>query len=289
VITWNSVAGQTYRLQYKNTLGGTNWYDVLPDIVATGPTTTLTNALGGATQRFYRVIAAPTEVPPCVITSVRVTNGIAVITWNSIAGQTYRVQYKNRLTDNGWQDLPPDIVATGLTTTVTDALGGATQRFYRVIAAPTVTPPCVITSVRVTNGIAVITWNSVASQTYRVQYKDRLTDNDWLDAGPAVLATNSTTTVTIVIGSAPQRFYRVTLIPGGVKPVIRSISMTNGVVTVVWSSVLNQRYLLQHQESLSETVWHDIGPEVTAIGGTTAITDTVGNLARRYYRVALRP
>ncbi len=247
VITWSSVAGQAYRLQYRDGLGDTNWHNLFPDIIATGPRTTATNALGSATQRFYQVILAPPAAPPLIVTSVRVVQGSALITWNSVAGQRYRLQYKNSLSGTNWYDVPPDVVATGPTTTVTNALGGATQRYYRVIAAPTVAPPFVITSLRVTNGVALITWNSIAGQVYRVQYKDRMTDNGWQDALPDVLATGSTTTLTNAVGSATQRFYRVTLAPAGERPLIRSISMTNGVVTVVWSSVLNQGYRLQYQ------------------------------------------
>jgi hypothetical protein len=47
-----SVAGHTYRLQYRDTLSG-SWTS-LPDRVATGPTLTVTNVVGGALQRYYR-------------------------------------------------------------------------------------------------------------------------------------------------------------------------------------------------------------------------------------------
>jgi len=54
-INWLSVSGAVYRLQYNDNLGGTNWNDASTDVMATGPTTTQTNSLVGAAQRFYRV------------------------------------------------------------------------------------------------------------------------------------------------------------------------------------------------------------------------------------------
>lgn len=59
LITWSSVAGETYRLQYIDSLNTTNWNDVAPDVTATGPTATQTNAAGGAQEQFYRVMISP--------------------------------------------------------------------------------------------------------------------------------------------------------------------------------------------------------------------------------------
>jgi len=37
------------------------------------------------------------------------TNQVAALTWNAIAGQTYRLQYKDALSTNDWQDASPDV------------------------------------------------------------------------------------------------------------------------------------------------------------------------------------
>ncbi len=58
-ITWDSVANQTYRLQFKNDLNETNWRDVVPDIVANGPRTVATNPIGTGPARFYRLVLLP--------------------------------------------------------------------------------------------------------------------------------------------------------------------------------------------------------------------------------------
>jgi hypothetical protein len=56
VISWSAVSGQNYRLQFTESLESPAWSDVLPDVPASGPTATVTNALGSAPQRFYRVM-----------------------------------------------------------------------------------------------------------------------------------------------------------------------------------------------------------------------------------------
>ena len=54
-ITWSSVANLIYQLQSNNGLNGTNWSNVSPNMTATGPATTATNAVGNVPQQFYRI------------------------------------------------------------------------------------------------------------------------------------------------------------------------------------------------------------------------------------------
>ena len=130
-VTWNSVVGQTYRLQYRDTLRTTNWQDVLPDVVATGTTTTTTNNLGNATQRFYRITLVQTAPAP-VIKSVTVAGNLATITWTSTANRVYRLQYLSSLGGTNWQEVPSDVTATGSTATTTNDVSGTARRFYRI-------------------------------------------------------------------------------------------------------------------------------------------------------------
>ena len=58
-ITWNAIPGQTYRAQYKDSLGTGNWNDWLPEITATNVTATAVIAIEGNTQRCYRVMLVP--------------------------------------------------------------------------------------------------------------------------------------------------------------------------------------------------------------------------------------
>jgi len=54
-VTWSSAANLIYRMQHTDSLNGSNWTDISPDVTATGPTTTDTNAIGSAPQQFYRI------------------------------------------------------------------------------------------------------------------------------------------------------------------------------------------------------------------------------------------
>ena len=56
VISWSAVSGKIYRLQFTEGVENTTWTDIVPDVLATGPTVTITNAVGGSQQRFYRVL-----------------------------------------------------------------------------------------------------------------------------------------------------------------------------------------------------------------------------------------
>jgi hypothetical protein len=89
-----------------------------------------------ATNSFIVFVNAPQVVPPPVIQSIGLSNGIAAITWSTVSGQSYRLQYKDDLSVANWIDQPPDVPASGSTATATNALGSAQQRFYRVVVLP---------------------------------------------------------------------------------------------------------------------------------------------------------
>lgn len=64
-----------------------------------------------------------------------VTNNLVqtTVSWLSVSGKVYRVQYKNSLADPGWNDLAGDVTATGSSASKTDTTStGQPQRFYRV-------------------------------------------------------------------------------------------------------------------------------------------------------------
>jgi len=82
-------------------------------------------------KSFTVVVAAPPVVQP-----LRIANGAAQLAWNSVPGQSYRLQYKPTLAAANWTDLLPNITATGTTASTTDAVGSAPQRFYRILVLP---------------------------------------------------------------------------------------------------------------------------------------------------------
>jgi hypothetical protein len=133
-VVWTSVAGNYYRLQYKDSLTTTNWNDVIPDVQATNQTTSTTNVLGGAAQRFYRVMLVQTiNLPQPVIQSIGLTNGTTTIAWSALPPHVYRLQYNGNLGSTNWSSVIPDVTAISQTAVTTNSVGVATQRFYRVL------------------------------------------------------------------------------------------------------------------------------------------------------------
>ncbi len=64
------------------------------------------------------------------------TNGTTV-SWNGLSNLTYRLQYKNSLTDSNWTDVPGDVTAAGNTAVKTDSTANTnSSRFYRILALP---------------------------------------------------------------------------------------------------------------------------------------------------------
>jgi len=60
--------------------------------------------------------------------------GFVTVTWPATAGKTYRVMYKNNLTDAVWTSIRPDVQANSNTASQSDYLVG--NRFYRVVELP---------------------------------------------------------------------------------------------------------------------------------------------------------
>jgi hypothetical protein len=132
-VVWTSIPGDFYRLQYKDSLNSANWNNVTPDIMATNQTASTTNALGNSTQRYYRVMLVQySNLPAPIIQSITLTNGVTALTWSTVAGHTYRLQYKTNLASTIWNNVTPDIIANNSTASTTDVVGVTTQRFYRV-------------------------------------------------------------------------------------------------------------------------------------------------------------
>ncbi len=212
-IAWNSCPGPTYRLQYRNSLSDPIWHDVQPEIFATGFLTTATAPLGTLPQRLYRVILVQPMGLPFVITSFQQTNGVVSLTWNSVFGQNYRLQYKRSVTDTNWRDLLPGVTANGSMTTATNVVGTTSNRLYRVALGQGTPPPPKINSVSVLSNTATAIWNSIAGQTYRLQYKNSLGDPAWRSIVPDIVANGTATSGSDIVGAITQRFYRVVLLP----------------------------------------------------------------------------
>jgi hypothetical protein len=74
-------------------------------------------------------------VAPLEISSIRVSNGVASVSWNAIPGNNYSLQNNDLLEQTNWNQ-SSILQATGNTATANDPLLDSTQRFYRVFLLP---------------------------------------------------------------------------------------------------------------------------------------------------------
>lgn len=73
---------------------------------------------------------------PPVFVSVRLTNTTVSLTWVSVPGSSYQVQYTTDLQEGAWVNLGGTNVANDVTLTVYETVGLDPQRFYRVAVLP---------------------------------------------------------------------------------------------------------------------------------------------------------
>lgn len=83
--------------------------------------------------KIFSIFISP---PPQFTGAVAQNNGQIQISFITLPGQNYQVQFKNSLTDPAWTTLGGIIPGTGLTLTVSDDFTGSPQRFYRLLALP---------------------------------------------------------------------------------------------------------------------------------------------------------
>jgi hypothetical protein len=55
-----------------------------------------------------------------------------IFNWTGIAGQTYRLEYKDDLTSPTWTPLGSPVAGNGGTLTTTNNFGASLQRFFRL-------------------------------------------------------------------------------------------------------------------------------------------------------------
>lgn len=84
------------------------------------------NSMPNWTPRYPNTLAGPFAILTSTVTAAGAT-----ITWTSIPGRIYRVEYSDTLT-NPWSTLTPDVTATAETTSATETNGTTRRRFYRV-------------------------------------------------------------------------------------------------------------------------------------------------------------
>ena len=73
------------------------------------------------------------QVLPALRAGLRQAGSQVTLTFPTVAGRMYRVEFKNTLDAPAWTPLGSDILATGMSLSFSDDLGGSAARFYRVV------------------------------------------------------------------------------------------------------------------------------------------------------------
>jgi predicted alpha-1,6-mannanase (GH76 family) len=70
---------------------------------------------------------------PIRIIDMYLIPGFIHLDWNTIPGETYRVQFRDSLVTGQWADLGAPITANGTTASLEDPIGGRLMRYYRIV------------------------------------------------------------------------------------------------------------------------------------------------------------
>jgi hypothetical protein len=74
-----------------------------------------------------------TVLPPPTVNGISVNDTLLTVSFTTVPGQLYHLQYKERLDDSVWTDLGFPLTGTGGDLQIFDDITGQTQRFYRVL------------------------------------------------------------------------------------------------------------------------------------------------------------
>jgi uncharacterized repeat protein (TIGR01451 family) len=77
-----------------------------------------------------------TVVTRPVIAAISVSEGVVSVTWGTVPGQSYRLEYSTNLTMPDWNAVVPDLVADGDSLTHSNLVGTNHNQFYRVLVLP---------------------------------------------------------------------------------------------------------------------------------------------------------
>jgi hypothetical protein len=99
-------------------------------VTDTNPAAVNANSLS-VTQSFNVVVTPNVLVQPELYEPF-ISGDVVTLSWSSVAGKTYRVQFKSTLSDAQWLDLDGDVTAGGATAFKTD-VKALTSRFYRIL------------------------------------------------------------------------------------------------------------------------------------------------------------
>jgi hypothetical protein len=142
-ISFTTVAGQTYRMEYKDGLTDASWAFVLggEEIVGTGEGVEASDPDPNARllgHRFYRARLCPCQIVEGPSVVAFDFAAAPQISFTTVANQLYRVEYKNDISTTSWTPLPGGelVGGTGQAVQISDNdpdVHNLPRRFYRAV------------------------------------------------------------------------------------------------------------------------------------------------------------
>ncbi|HZQ48189.1 MAG TPA: hypothetical protein VFC07_14330, partial [Verrucomicrobiae bacterium] len=130
-VSWNGTT-----LFNRTNLGVLGWTNLQYLVVATSGSTVLQFAFRDDPKFLGLDDVTVTPVSPPKFTSLTRTNTTVHLTWKTVAGLSYQLQYRTNLVQTNWINLGASIPATNSTLTATDASATSSKRFYRLQLLP---------------------------------------------------------------------------------------------------------------------------------------------------------
>jgi len=87
--------------------------------------------LFGLDDISVQALSAPASAP--AFKAVTQADGMISLTWTTVPGLAYQVQYSGELSPTGWNNLGSPLTATGSTLSVSYSPTASPQRFYRIL------------------------------------------------------------------------------------------------------------------------------------------------------------
>jgi hypothetical protein len=298
-ITWNSAGGGIYRLQYIDNFNGAVWNDLLPDVMATGLTTSQTNAVDSAPQRFYRIklfnpgITANNKTYDGTTTATIGSNNVVLV--GVVDGDTV-----NLSTNNYTANFMSANVGTGIGVTVGGlTLTGASATNY------TLTLPSGITGNIMPAMLTVSAVNQ--SRTYGLPNSLAVSYGGFVQSEGTNVLTGAPSLSTTATTNSPPGTYSITAGPGTLSAANYIFIFIGGTLTVVaspklsgvaldgnqfvlnWPTVAGQTYQLQYKDNLTAATWSSLGAVVPGTGGSIIVTNDLGASPQRFFRLGISP
>ena len=136
-----------------------------------------------------------------------------LVQWNTNSTSTNVIFNQLNMGTFGWSNL--QFVVNASTNLTTLQFGFRNDIDYFALDNVSVMPAPVpaIKALAPVNGSIQLAWTALPGVQYQVQYKTNLTQTGWINLGGIITATKNPMTFSNNIGSDPQRFYRVVLLP----------------------------------------------------------------------------